>query len=168
MFFLQAVQAPVLATIVHPGGRTVLSIPKLQMDDLVTWMVEYKATQLEKQTEGLDDARKREYEKFYGAIEPDINQISALVRTPEGTKNVVRMTFPNATKVKGPDFDFVTQDGINTLIKTNGFGRLFSLVIELADLADKSLIDPDPDNKMLGDNENKEPETPLTLGVKTA
>lgn len=161
MFFLQAMQSPILVTLVHAGGRTVLSIPKMTMDDIMAWMAEYKQEMMESRLKDLDEARRREFETFYGAIDPDINDAGKLIRTPKGTQYVILNRLPLATKVSGADFDYKSQQGVLSTVLANGMGRMFPLAWALADLTDNSQTDPSPLPPVTAGGED-----PLTSGVK--
>lgn len=135
MFFLRAMQAPVIVTV----GDRVLTIPKFTLDDSVAWASEIQAERDASALEGMDDTRKREFRMMYPSIPPDIGELRKLLLGIPGAKRVV---FSCLSKAKDQASLLMTSEEVNSLIQANGAARLYLLAKELSDLYEDISTDP--------------------------
>jgi hypothetical protein len=169
VFFLQASRAPVVVVIgsLKAPSHLRLSIPRYEMDDLVAWGQKVHEELLAKETDGMDDLRRREYIKFYGKVSPTFEELKRLLRTPEGVEHVVTTSLAKATvtrvfpprdgkgKERTESAEPLTPEQITEYYKVNGAGRLAGLAFVLADMNDSSIFeDPNPDPE---EQDNKDP-----------
>lgn len=135
MFFLRAMQAPVLVTV----GEKVLTIPKFTLDDAVVWASEVQAERDAFATKDMDDVRKREFRMMYPSIPPDLGELRKLLLGIPGAKRVVQSCMWKATDQNGVILD---KPFVDNLININGGSRLYLLAKELSDLHEDILTDP--------------------------
>jgi hypothetical protein len=161
MFFLQISQAPI---VVWLGKEIRLKVNRFTIDEVITWAQELHDENIAKQTEGMDDTRKREYELYYRPVPPDLQLMKQYLRTPEGVKRVIKDCLIKAEVFDkdGNSRPSLTAQQINDLIKNNGAGRLSGLAIILADLDEQSALQP------IADKEAGKSEDPLSNFEKDA
>jgi hypothetical protein len=92
MFFLQAAMAPVP---VRFKNRQ-YDVPKMIMDEIITWAVEVRSERVEAQTADMEDAERRQHMAMFPPVEPDLKEMHLLVGTPSGIKKVLRTCLPKA------------------------------------------------------------------------
>lgn len=152
MFFMQAAQAPVAVRI----QDRVYYVPKMTMDELVAWGLDVVNERVQRITANMDDGRKREHLTFYPVVEPNLQEMSTLVRTVSGIKKVVTQCMSSAD-VQGFQVDKYgkvdrsksvprpTEQEVAEWVVSSGVGRLTALAWELADLRDVAQENPYPD-----------------------
>jgi hypothetical protein len=127
MFFLQAAMAPVP---VRFKNRQ-YDVPKMIMDEIITWAVEVRSERVEAQTADMEDAERRQH--------------MAMVGTPSGIKKVLRTCLPKAkgrlvknNKVTNEEVPPLTDQEIEELFSTNPIGRLSGIAWQLLEISDTS------------------------------
>lgn len=147
MLFLQATMSPVIVAI----GDKLIRVPKMQIDHHIVKGAELAAAHVEEVTAGMDDIRKREYKTFYPTAKPDIPEMRRYVATPEGIRWVITTMLPQAEVFKrnednsaGQPLPALSPEEVYHLLAVNGTGRFGGIAREIADLADTSMIDPNP------------------------
>jgi hypothetical protein len=141
MFFLQAAMAPVP---VRFKNRQ-YSVPKMIMDDIITWAVDVRTERVEAQTADMEDAERRQHMAMFPPVEPDLKEIHMLVGTPSGIKKVLRTCLPKAegrlvknNKVTDDKVPPLTDQEIEELFSTNPIGRLSGIAWQLLEISDTS------------------------------
>ena len=169
MFFMQAVQAPVIVRV----DNRVFFVPKMTMDEMVEWGLHLVTQRFELNTANMDEGQKREYLTFYPIVPPNLQEMALHVRTVAGIQHVLTTCLSNKD-VKGfmvddkgkPDpkrpVPNLNEQEIAQLIASSGIGRGAALAWELADMRDVSKEDPGRKTPFPGSGEGD----PLTSSEK--
>ncbi len=165
MYFLQAAQAPIE---VDWAGLK-LSIDRYLMPDVVAWGQEILQKRTAELTEGMDDEARRQYLNYYPPIEPDLNELRRLLRTPSGIEKVMRDCLAKAV-VKDADGKqrALAPEEVDQIWKVNGAGRLGTIARVLADLDETNPTPPPGDDSGPLAQSNKGSAAPSKTGASAS